>query len=199
MARRDETWQDIRNRNEGRCGRILDAAAPLVLDDLDWDRVGDVELEPAVLDTLVYMRDVEGFVDRDLVGLAAHPTTLADPLIARFLVQWRTEEAGHAEAIGAFLDRYAAVRSVEFPHQQPPPPPRDSRAERVVLRTGGTVGNVVAAAHMAWGAANELLTLNGYRLLAHRSAHPVLIELTRRIAVQEARHFSFYLLQAEWR
>jgi hypothetical protein len=61
------------------------------------------------------------------------------------------------------------------------------------------VGRVVAAAHMAWGAANELLTLNGYRLLAASSAHPVLRDLLDRIAAQEARHYSFYLLQAQWR
>ena len=52
---------------------------------------------------------------------------------------------------------------------------------------------------MAWGAANELLTLNGYRLLAERCGHPLLQTLLTRIAAQEARHYSFYLLQAEWR
>jgi hypothetical protein len=61
------------------------------------------------------------------------------------------------------------------------------------------VGRLVAAAHMAWGAANELLTLNGYRLLAGRCGDPVLAELLGRIAAQESRHYSFYLLQAEWR
>lgn len=49
------------------------------------------------------------------------------------------------------------------------------------------------------GAANELLTLNGYRLLASHCDDRVLVELLHRIAAQEARHFSFYLLQAEWR
>jgi hypothetical protein len=61
------------------------------------------------------------------------------------------------------------------------------------------VGHVVTAAHMTWGAMNELLTMKGYRLLAERSRHPVLAELLPRIAAQEARHYSFYLLQAEWR
>jgi hypothetical protein len=52
---------------------------------------------------------------------------------------------------------------------------------------------------MTWGAANELLTMNGYRLLADECGHPMLAELLRRIAAQESRHYSFYLLQAEWR
>jgi hypothetical protein len=52
---------------------------------------------------------------------------------------------------------------------------------------------------MAWGAANELLTMNGYRILADQCGHPMLAEMLRRIAAQESRHYSFYLLQAEWR
>ncbi len=40
--------------------------------------------------------------------------------------------------------------------------------------------------HLAW-------------LLAARCGHPALAQLLTRIAAQEARHYSFYLLQAEWR
>lgn len=54
---------------------------------------------------------------------------------------------------------------------------------------------------MVWGAANELLTMNGYRMLAEqvKTEHPMLADLLRRIAAQESRHYSFYLLQAQWR
>lgn len=71
----------LRARNERRCRRLLATAAPLRTDDLDWASVPDVELAPEVVDALVYMRDVEGFTDRDLVGLTAHRTTLGDPII----------------------------------------------------------------------------------------------------------------------
>jgi rubrerythrin len=189
----------LRERNEARCERIVDSAAPLVTNDLAWARVGCVELDGGVVDSLVYMRDVEGFTDRDLVGLTAHRTTLGDPLIRRFLDIWRAEEAEHAQAIDLFLHRYGMARSIAIPPRQLPPPAFAPLRERVIARVGGPVGNVVAAAHMAWGAANELLTLNGYRLLADRCQDPVLAELLRRIAAQEARHYSFYLLQAEWR
>src|SRR5687768_6922075 len=111
-----------RSRNEGRCGRILDSAAPLRVDDLDWSRVGTVELEPSVVETLIYMRDVEGFTDRDLVGLVAHRTTLADPLIRRFLDVWRAEERVHSEVIDRYLVTYAAARGVDLPARQPTPP-----------------------------------------------------------------------------
>lgn len=197
MARADITA--LRRRNEDRCRRILAASAPLVVDDLVDDGVAAPELAPDVIDVLVYMRDVEGFTDRDLVGLTAHRTTLGDPVIAAFLEVWRREEAGHAAAIGAFLDAYARGRGTAIPPRQLPPPATANRRERLIARTGGPVGSVVAAAHMAWGAANELLTLNGYRILARRCGHPQLAELLTRIAAQEARHYSFYLLQAEWR
>jgi hypothetical protein len=179
--------------------RILDTAAPLAVDDLDWAAVGAVELEAEVVNVLVYMRDVEGFVDRDLVGLTAHRSTLADPIVRRFLDLWRTEEGVHAQIMETFLDRYATARGVELAPRQLPPPAEAPLRDRVISRIGGPFGSVVPAAHMAWGAANELLTLNGYKILADRCGHPLLAELLHRIAAQEARHYSFYLLQAEWR
>ncbi|MEA3056914.1 MAG: hypothetical protein QOD30_2346 [Actinomycetota bacterium] len=192
-------WQVVRDRNEERCRHILDSAAPLVIDDLAWGAVGAVPVPEEVVDSLVYMRDVEGFTDRDLVGLTAHRTTLGDPIIRPFLDIWRSEEAGHAAAIDRYLVAYGTARDEPIPSRQLPPPALAPVRERVLARIGGPVGSVVVAAHMAWGAANELLTLNGYRLLAARCDDPVLVELLRRIAAQEARHFSFYLLQAEWR
>ena len=61
-----------------------------------------------MLDTLVYIRDVEGFTDRDLVGLTAHRSTLGDPLLRDFLGLWRREEAFHAHVLERFLDAYAS-------------------------------------------------------------------------------------------
>src|SRR5690349_6955465 len=98
----------LRTRNGERGAHILEHAAPLRLEDLEWDAVGAVELDRRVVASLVYMRDVEGFTDRDLVGLTAHRTTLADPLIRRFLAIWRAEEAGHAAALDRYLRTYGA-------------------------------------------------------------------------------------------
>jgi len=171
----------------------------LDVDDLDWEHVGDHPLDAGLLDTLVYMRDVEGFTDTYVVGLAAHKTTLADPIVNDFLAVWQAEEAVHSQAIGRFLEAYAAATGVEIAPRPPAPDVRVPVYERALAHVGGPVGTVVAAAHMTWGAANELLTMNGYRLLADQCAHPMLAELLRRIAAQESRHYSFYLLQAEWR
>lgn len=189
----------MRRTNEARCQHLLDKSELLDTSDLDWSQAGAVELAPNVLDTLVYMRDVEGFTDTYVAGIGAHRTTLADPLVAAFLKVWQAEEAEHSKSVARFLDHYAAQRGITIPARQPSPDRHVSRFEHLVARTGGTVGRLVVTAHMTWGAANELLTMNGYRLLADQVDHPLLSTLLRRIAAQESRHYSFYLLQAEWR
>jgi rubrerythrin len=171
----------------------------LVCDDLERDSIGDRPVSEGVLETLVYMRDVEGFTDSYVVGLGAHKNTLRDPTVAAFLEVWQAEEAAHSRAIDAFLTSYAAATGVAVPSPAVAPVPQVPTYERVLAQLGGPVGRLVTAAHMTWGAANELLTMNGYRLLADQCEHPVLAELLRRIAAQESRHYSFYLLQAQWR
>jgi hypothetical protein len=193
------SWRSVRQRNEKRCEKLLEAFAPIDVDEIDWSGVSDHELEPDSISCLVYMRDVEAFVDRELVGLPGHPNTVGDPIIGRFVDLWREEEQRHSKVLGRFLDLYAAARGIEIQPRQPSPPSVPTRLERLIVHLGGPVADTVTATHMAWGAANELLTLNGYRILARRCDHPLLAELLNRIADQEARHYSFYLLQAEWR
>jgi rubrerythrin len=189
----------LRTRNEARCERLLARSELLDTSDLDWSEAGALPLDPGVLDTLVYMRDVEGFTDSYVQGIGAHRTTLRDPLVRAFLEVWQAEEAEHSRAIGRFLDEHGTARGVAIPSRVPSPDHRVPLVERALTHVGGPVGSLVAAAHMTWGAANELLTMNGYRILADQVDHPMLSELLRRIAAQESRHYSFYLLQAEWR
>lgn len=193
------TVEELRARNEARCRRILARSELLDVEDVDWSQAGAVELDPGVLDALVYMRDVEGFTDSYVSGIGAHRTTLSDPIVADFLAVWQAEEAVHSQAIARFLYAYAQARGVTIAATQPSPTPHIPLYERTLMHVGGPVGTLVVAAHMAWGAANELLTMNGYRMLADQCGHPMLAELLRRIAAQESRHYSFYLLQAEWR
>lgn len=199
MRTTHRTIKSLRANNEARCRRILQRSELLNVEDLDWSQAGVVELDDGMLATLVYMRDVEGFTDSYVAGIGAHRTTLSDPIVADFLAIWQAEEAVHSQAIARFLDAYAHARGVTIAAAQPSPTPRIPLYERTLMHVGGPVGALVAAAHMAWGAANELLTMNGYRMLADQCDHPMLAQLLRRIAAQESRHYSFYLLQAEWR
>lgn len=183
--------------NEGRCERLLDRSGLLDTEGIHWAKVGSVAVEPGVLTTLTYMRDVEAFTNRYLSGLVAHPATLGDHLIRRFLHIWQAEEAAHARALDTYLRSYGERRGIEVPDVQPAPPA--SSSERWLVALTKPIGHVVTAAHMTWGAANELLTMTGYRLLAGRCGDPILADLLRRIAMQESRHYAFYRLQAEWR
>jgi hypothetical protein len=75
-----------RAHNDTRCERILASSRPLDIDDPPWQQHHRREVDAAVIDALVYMRDVEGFTDRDLVEFTApHPNTLDDALIVSFL------------------------------------------------------------------------------------------------------------------
>ena len=162
-----------RSLNEHRCERLVARSALLDTSDIRWDEAPAVELDDDALHCLAYMRDVEGFTTRDLSGLAAHPSTLADPLVSRFLEAWRAEENEHARALDRFHTAYCAGRRREVPAMQVAPSSTPSTSERLMVGLTRPVGHVVTAAHMTWGAANELLTLNGYRLLADRCNHPI--------------------------
>jgi rubrerythrin len=195
----DEGVRRLREDNEQRCERLVARSGLLDTEGIDWDEVPAHALDGGAVDCLIYMRDVEGFTNRDLVGLSGHPATLADPLVRRFLSAWRAEEAEHARVLDRFLRTYCSGRGLALAAEQPPPPAVASPVERALVALTRPVGHVVTVAHMVWGATNELLTMTGYRLLARRCGNPVLAELLRRVAAQEARHYSFYLLQAEWR
>jgi hypothetical protein len=54
----------------------------------------------------------------------------------------------------------------------------------------------LSAAYLTWGAIQELSTLEGYGLLAQRTANPVLAGTLRRIIKDERRHFAFYYNKA---
>ena len=198
-ARPRTTPETLRNRNEDRCWRLAGPANPLTADDLDWDAVGSTTLDPDTIACLVYMRDVEGFTDQYVAGFAGHPTTLADPVVSAFVDTWQIEEAAHSAVLDRFLTTYAAATDTVVQAQPEPVTARVPLLERVGVQVTRPVGHVVAATHMVWGAANELLTVNGYRLLARRCGDPILADLLTRIAAQESRHYSFYALQAEWR
>jgi hypothetical protein len=138
-------WQVVRDRNEKRCERILEGADPMDGSDVDWGRVASYDLDADTIGCLVYMRDVEAFVDRELVGLPGHPNTVGDPLIRRFLDVWRAEEHGHATVLARFLDTYAADRGVAVPARQPTPLAEPSRMERALVHIGGPIADTVTA------------------------------------------------------
>jgi hypothetical protein len=76
---------------------------------------------------------------------------------------------------------------------------RDRMRPLLSVLGSALVGERIVALHMTWGAVNEWTTQAGYLRLAQQARHPVLTELTRRIARQEGRHIDFYVSEARRR
>jgi len=168
-------------------------------DDLDIAGFAERPLDPATLRVLGYMHDIEHHTVcylRDLLVSPAH----ADPDIMAFLGFWVFEEFWHGEAIGAVLDAHGIESGAPRIAKLRQRLGWRERVRPVVAALGSAVvGARLLAVHMTWGAINEWTTQAGYLRLAQRSGHPVLAELTRRIAKQEGRHIDFYASQAEQR
>jgi hypothetical protein len=165
-------------------------------DDLDFEQFHANPIPESSLRTLRYMTDVEYHTvcyTRDLLTTPSHE----EPEVSAFMTMWNREEFWHGEALAAVLKLHGIT--VDFDQL---------KANRLKLGwkdrldpikqsiLGKLVGNDFVAVHMAWGAANELSAIAAYNRMAELEEHPVLAELLRRIAKQEARHVAFYTSQA---
>ena len=167
--------------------------------DLDLESFRRHPLPADSLRTLRYMADVEYHTvcyTRDLLTTPSHRE--AD--VSAFMTMWNREEFWHGEALAAVL----ALHDVTVDYDV-------LKANRLKLGwkdkldpikqsvLGGLVGTDFVAVHMSWGAANEWSAITAYNRMAELEQNPVLAELLRRIAKQEARHVAFYTSQARER
>jgi hypothetical protein len=194
VARRDRTLVmrfDI-DDYKGRTDRLR-------WDDLDFDAFRRQPLDDDTLRVIEYMHDVELHTIcylRDILVTPAH----ADPDVTAFLSCWAYEELWHGEALGEIL----AAHGRRSGHARVAPlrerlGVRDRIRPYVSALGSAVFGERLVALHMTWGAVNEWTTQAAYARLAQRADHPVLTELTRRIARQEGRHIDFYVAEARRR
>jgi hypothetical protein len=165
-------------------------------DDLDLDAFRVQPLDDNTLRVIEYMHDVELHTIcylRDLLVTPAH----ADPDVTTFLSCWAYEELWHGEALGDVLAAHGRASGAD---RVGPLRRRLGVRDRIrpyVSQLGSMlIGERLVALHMTWGAVNEWTTQAAYARLAQRADHPVLTELTRRIARQEGRHIDFYAAEA---
>ncbi len=175
--------------------RLVDLSGAVTLDDLDWElcrKVGISDSEERILKylgdtethTILYMRDL----------LAGH--SARDHEITSFLSVWVYEELWHGRAISRLLveagrpeepDRYRKVTEQASFREV---------AEAFLSQGAAHLTPRFIAAHMTWGAINELTAAAAYNAIIESTENPVLAELLRRIVKQERKHFSFYFDQA---
>ena len=162
------------------------------LSSIDWAQVKKFPLDPRFVPVLIYMRDVETLTDIYYSHLRRTPTG-KDPIIGKFMERWGTEELLHGEVLHRFLceagyedgDNWqaAARNGITLSYKL---------SSRVISALTNCVGNKFTAAHMVYGAVNEMSTLQGYRRLIELAKHPILTEILRRVMREEAVHAQFY-------
>ena len=174
--------------------RFMNSTRPIDLDGIDWTAARTHPIHPDVLKIVHYMQDVESHTvvfPRTIFSKRA----LADEAVGPFLICWLYEETMHGRALSRFLDSIGH-----------PAPPRihmrttlRDRIDRAMTTMMSAWWKDFLALHMTWGAVHECTTIQAYKRLIAQNDHPVLNELLHRIIRDEARHFAFYMWQAEER
>jgi hypothetical protein len=193
--------------------RYLRASKRVDLSAVEWDRIPDHPLSESEARCLAYMMDIESHTAVFLRDLLATRASF-EPEVTAFLSCWAYEELWHGEAFSRFLGAAGRTMAPGFETigADDPYPSRGSR-QRWIRRTlggrgyashiGSLLGSVAfrdfVSIHMAWGAVNELTTLEAYHRLIARTQHPVLVQMLQAIIKDERRHFAFYRAQARMR
>ncbi|PSL39314.1 hypothetical protein CLV49_2948 [Labedella gwakjiensis] len=167
--------------------------------DLDFEEFRTNPLPPDTLRSIRYMADVEYHTVcylRDMLVTPSH----RDADVTGFMTMWNREEFWHGEALSAVLAAHDIT--LEFDELKSKRlklgwKDRLDPVKQSVL--SNLVGKDFVAVHMIWGAANEWSAVAAYNRMADLEGHPILAELLRRIAKQEARHVAFYATQARER
>jgi len=167
--------------------RYLDASKKVDLTGIDFASAGNFLLHADEIRCLTYMMDVESHTIVYLRGLL-NTCAIDDPEITAFLSCWAYEEFFHSRALRQFLESCGIAA--------PPALATRMTLEEVATSLLCRFTPHLSAAYLTWGAIQELSTLEGYGLLAQRTANPVLAEILRRIIKDERRHFAFYYNKA---
>jgi len=162
------------------------------VDSIAWNEIKDYPLNPAFIPVLIYMRDIEFFTEMYYRELLRTPTG-KDPVIRKFMDRWSIEENEHAILLNRFLNGAGIQTGERWQDEARARVPRRYVIESYLLDIAAKpFGRYFHAAHMVWGAINEITTLQGYRQLAHLAGHPILEQLLGAIIQEESIHSNFY-------
>ncbi|GAC1446264.1 MAG: hypothetical protein NVSMB56_03310 [Pyrinomonadaceae bacterium] len=162
------------------------------LNNINWKDIQNHELNKAFLPVLVYMRDVEMFTEIYYKELLRTPTG-KDPVIRKFMDRWNTEEHEHGEILNRFLAEAGMPTNEHWEEEAKKNIPfRYTFESKIYPLITNCFGKSFSGTHMAWGAINEMTTLQGYRRLWTLAEHPILEQLLRAIAQEESLHSNFY-------
>jgi hypothetical protein len=180
--------------------RFMGQSAPLDLSDIDWDEVPRHPMTPEALRVIRYFLTTESATFYYLRSVMRTKPALEEPEIAPFLCAWVYEEEFHGRAFAQFVRAYGETVDHDYRAQMFKGRGAGEKKDEIGQIILGTLfPEAWPAAHMVWGAIQELTTYTAYMQLVARTQHPILEKICRRIMKQELRHFSFYYHQAEAR
>lgn len=157
-----------------------------------WDDVSNYPISPEFVPVLYYMRDVESYTEIYYNELLRTPTG-RNPFFRKFMDRWSVEEYEHARLINRFMNAAGIQTSKDWWNDAKAAIPRSYTIENQISSLIAKIfGRHFSGVHMVWGAINEMTTLQGYRRLWKLAGHPVLEQLLRAIAQEEAIHSNFY-------
>jgi rubrerythrin len=179
----------------------INVSGRVQIDDLDWKLAREVGLTKTEIDNLKFFADIESQTVYYFLEVAPLKVS-RDPEILTFLTMWNYEEYFHSHAITKLLtecgvdvesatDRATALRSrarlkAKF----------EDFVQRMLARM---FPDSFVALWMFWGALQECLTMQAYEEIIRTTKNPVLVEMFKRIAKQERRHFAYYFNAARER
>jgi len=180
--------------------KFVELSKKVDLSDIDWGAAAKVGITDDEYRILRYMSDTEIHTIiylRDL--LAGH--TAADPECTQFLACWVYEETHHGRALDQFMTACGRQAQSTTARYQELTSKFSWREELTgaLSRFGALMWKDFAAAHMCWGAINELTAAASYMALARRTKNAELAKLVKRLASDERKHYSFYFHQADKR
>jgi rubrerythrin len=193
--------------------KYLRASKKVDLSGVRWSEIKAHPVTEGEARTLAYMMDVETHTVIFLRDLLATRAAL-EPDVTAFLSCWVYEELWHGEAFSRFLGEagYRLPPDGEPVRADSAYPSRGARnswirrklqskgyASHIGTMIGSALTKDFPALHMAWGAVNELSTLQGYHRMIAKTENPVLTDLLTKIIKDERRHFAFYRAQARMR
>ncbi len=157
-----------------------------------WDEVANYPISPEFVPVLYYMRDVESYTEVYYNELLRTPTG-RNPFFRKFMDRWSVEEYEHTRLINRFMNATGIQTSKDWWNDARAAIPRSYTIENQLSSLIAKMfGRHFSGVHMVWGAINEMTTLQGYRQLWKLAGHPVLEQLLRAIAQEEAIHSNFY-------
>lgn len=165
---------------------------PAFIDRVAWHQIKNHPIDEKFFPVLLYMRDVETMTTRYFDELMKSATG-KDPVIRPFMEQWATEEPVHGQLLSRFLEEAGCPQEKDWKQKSFDGLTlsyrlRSKIKEWITLPFGKNFTSV----HMSWGAIHEYSTLTGYRRLWELAGHPVLEDILRAIAREEAKHAMFY-------